>query len=95
MAAAAPVILVLGAGARVGLPVAHHFASKGYRIALAARSMNEAESTDKQLNIKADFANPSDVANAFAQTTEKLGTPSVVVYNGKAESFRANRSLLV
>ena len=78
----APVVLILGAGPRVGLPTAKAFASKGYKVAVAARSLNEADSTDSQLNIKSDFANPDDVFNAFVKVKRELGIPSVVIYNG-------------
>ena len=81
---ASPVILILGAGAKIGFPVARHFASKGYKVALAARSLDEIESTDNQLNIRSDFSKPDDMVSVFAKVNTLLGTPSVVVYNGKA-----------
>ena len=84
MTETSPVILILGAGPKVGLPVAEAFASKGYKVAIAARSLNEADSTNNQLNIKSDFANPEDVLNAFVKVRKELGIPSVVVYNGKS-----------
>jgi NAD(P)-dependent dehydrogenase (short-subunit alcohol dehydrogenase family) len=84
---ASPVILILGAGKGVGKGVASAFASKGYKVALAARSLKEAESTPEQLNIKSDFANPDDVVYAFTRTKKELGVPpSVVLYNGKSRS---------
>ena len=76
------VVLILGAGPKVGLPTAKAFVSKGYKVAIAARSLNEADSTDSQLNIKSDFANPDDVVSAFTKVKSKLGIPSVVIYNG-------------
>ncbi|KAK1985476.1 hypothetical protein LZ30DRAFT_708375 [Colletotrichum cereale] len=82
-----PVVLILGAGPRVGLTAARAFASKGYKVAVATRSLKEADSTDNQLNIKSDFANPSDVVNAFIKVRKELGIPSVVVYNAGAATF--------
>jgi NAD(P)-dependent dehydrogenase (short-subunit alcohol dehydrogenase family) len=82
MPATSPVILILGAGPRVGLTTAKTFASKGYKVAVASRSLKETDSTDQQLNIKSDFNNPEDVVNAFAKVRKELGIPSVVVYNG-------------
>lgn len=79
-----PVVLILGAGPKVGLPAAKAFASNGYKVAIAARSLKEADSTDNQLNIKSDFANPEDVVSAFTKVKKQLGIPSVVVYNGKS-----------
>ncbi|OHE95993.1 hypothetical protein CORC01_08686 [Colletotrichum orchidophilum] len=61
-----PVVLIRGAGPKAGIPAAKAFASKGYKVALAARSLDEADSTDDQLRIKSDFANPDDVVRAFS-----------------------------
>lgn len=83
MPGTSPVILILGAGPNIGQTVAKTFASKGFKVALAARSLREADSTENQLNITSDFANPDDVVNAFIKVKQVLGIPSVVVYNGK------------
>ncbi|KAL7895012.1 hypothetical protein HDV63DRAFT_406740 [Trichoderma sp. SZMC 28014] len=82
-----PVVLILGAGPKVGLPTARAFASKGYKVAVAARSLNESDSTDSQFNIKSDFANPDDVIDAFVKVKRELGIPSVVIYNAGAATF--------
>ncbi|KAK4031884.1 hypothetical protein C8A01DRAFT_41682 [Parachaetomium inaequale] len=87
MAAKSPVALILGAGPNVGEAVARLFASKGYKIGLAARSVKEADSTDNQLNIPSDFTKTDDVVSAFAKVKERFGIPSVVVYNVSAVSF--------
>ncbi|KAF6824009.1 short-chain dehydrogenase [Colletotrichum plurivorum] len=81
------VALILGAGPKVGLPAAKAFASRGYKVAIAARSLNEADSTNNQLNIKSDFANPDDVVRAFSKVKKELGIPSVVIYNAGAATF--------
>lgn len=78
-----PVILILGAGPNIGQAVARTFASKGYKVALASRSLVESDSTDNQLNIASDFAKSDDVVNAFKKVNQVFGIPSVVVYNGK------------
>lgn len=83
MVGTSPVILIFGAGPNIGQAVARTFASKGYKVALAARSLKEADSTDKQLNITSDLANSNDVVNVFTKVQKVLGIPSVVVYNGK------------
>ncbi|KAH6683516.1 hypothetical protein F5X68DRAFT_242339 [Plectosphaerella plurivora] len=87
MPATSPIVLILGAGPRVGLTAAKAFASRGYRVAIAARSVNEADSTSDQVNIKADFANPRDMVNTFAKVKKALGIPSVVIYNAGAATF--------
>lgn len=83
MPGTSPVILILGAGPNIGQAVARTFASKGYKVALASRSLKEEDSTDDQLNITSDFSNPEDVVSAFTKVRKALGVPSVVVYNGK------------
>ncbi|KAK1570063.1 uncharacterized protein LY79DRAFT_570613 [Colletotrichum navitas] len=82
-----PVALILGAGPKVGLPAASAFRSKGYKVAIAARSLEEADSTNEQLNIRSDFSNPDDVINTFTKVKGELGIPSVVVYNAGAATF--------
>jgi NAD(P)-dependent dehydrogenase (short-subunit alcohol dehydrogenase family) len=86
MATKSPVVLILGAGANVGQAVARTFASKGYKVAIAARSLKEVDSTDNQLNIPSDFSNTDSIVNAFAKVKKVFGIPSVVVYNGKPSS---------
>lgn len=82
MATYRPTVLILGAGANVGLHVAEAFASKGYKIALAARRLKEEDSTQDRLHIRSDLSDPKSVMNAFSKVKEKFGVPSVVVYNG-------------
>jgi NAD(P)-dependent dehydrogenase (short-subunit alcohol dehydrogenase family) len=86
MAAKAPVVFILGAGPGIGQAVARYFASNGYKVAAAARSLKEADSTDDQLHIPIDLSKTDDVANAFDKVKEVLGIPSVVVYNGESHS---------
>jgi len=86
MPSTSPVILILGAGPNIGQAVARTFASRGYKVALASRSLNEADSTDNQLNISSDFASSDDVVNAFKSVNKVFGIPSVVVYNGNPNS---------
>lgn len=83
MAAKSPVALIIGAGPNIGQSVARKFASKGYKVGLAARSVKEAESTDSQLNIPSDFSKTEDVVKAFDRVKKTFGIPSVVVYNGE------------
>ncbi|KAF2640331.1 hypothetical protein P280DRAFT_470015 [Massarina eburnea CBS 473.64] len=76
-----PVLLLLGAGARVGQSVTKAFAAKGYKIALISRTQKSEEDTPEKLHLAADLSNPGSVAEVFTQVSSKLGTPSVVVYN--------------
>ncbi|KAK5046500.1 hypothetical protein LTR84_008303 [Exophiala bonariae] len=87
MPGASPVILILGAGPNIGQAVARTFASRGFKVALAARSLKEEESTETQLNITTDFANSDDVVSAFEKVKKVFGIPSVVVYNVSASTL--------
>ncbi|KAI1009025.1 hypothetical protein LB504_002009 [Fusarium proliferatum] len=87
MAAKSPIVLILGSGPNIGQSVARKFASKGFRVAIASRSQKEADSTEKQLNIKTDLTKPLEVADAFSKVKTTFGTPSVVVYNASAAAF--------
>jgi NAD(P)-dependent dehydrogenase (short-subunit alcohol dehydrogenase family) len=78
-----PVILILGAGPKIGQSVAGAFAAKGYKVAVAARSIENGIGDNGYLGIKLDLSVPANVESAFTTVTEKLGIPSVVVYNGK------------
>ncbi|KAK9350224.1 hypothetical protein V1523DRAFT_429265 [Lipomyces doorenjongii] len=52
------------------------FASRGYKVALAARSLDEA--ADNQLNITSDFANSDDVVNAFKRVNKVFVSASTL-----------------
>lgn len=82
MSTTSPIILILGAGPRIGTSVAKAFAAKGYKVALASRKASEANNTANEIHIQSDFADPGTVVNAFSQVKASLGIPSVVVYNG-------------
>lgn len=82
MSTTSPIILILGAGPRIGTSVAKAFAAKGYKVALASRKASEANNTANEVHIQSDFADPCTVANTFSQVKASLGIPSVVVYNG-------------
>ncbi|KAF2228670.1 hypothetical protein EV356DRAFT_55016 [Viridothelium virens] len=81
--AAKPVVLVLGAGPRIGASVSEKFASNGYRVAIASRK--GLKTTDGILSLKADFAKPDSIPALFsAVRAEFRASPSVVIYNAAA-----------
>ena len=82
MSTTSPIILILGAGPRVGTSLAKAFTAKGYKVALASRKASATNNTANEIHIQSDFAEPGTVANAFSQVKASLGIPSVVVYNG-------------
>ncbi|KAJ5404877.1 hypothetical protein N7465_006161 [Penicillium sp. CMV-2018d] len=84
MANTSPVILILGSGPNIGQHVARAFAAKGYKVALASRSLKEEDSNDDQVYISADLSDPHSVKDIFSKVKGSLGLPSVVVYNAAA-----------
>ncbi|KAH7131453.1 putative short-chain dehydrogenase [Dactylonectria estremocensis] len=85
MSAAAPIVLILGAGPNIGQAVARAFIAKGYKAVLVSRKQNEGDSSSDQLNIAADLSNPDAVVSAFSKVKTVLGDhPSVVVHNAAA-----------
>ncbi|EED12613.1 conserved hypothetical protein [Talaromyces stipitatus ATCC 10500] len=79
---AAPVVLILGAGPRIGASVAENFASKGYKVAVASRKGENKINEKGYLSIKADFTNPESIPAVFEAVKAEFQTaPSVVVYN--------------
>ena len=80
--AANPVVLILGAGPRIGASVADKFASNGYQVAVASRSGSGTKTAKGYLSLKADFAKPDSIPVLFdAVKTEFHTVPTVVVYN--------------
>ena len=82
MPTTSPIILILGAGPRIGTSVGKAFAEKGYKVALSSRKASEANNTANEIHIQSDLSNPATVVKAFDQVKAALGIPSVVVYNG-------------
>ena len=77
------VLLILGAGGNVGASVAKLFAQNGYKVAIAARRLQDSVNEDGHLQIQADLAQADSVEAAFDKVAAKFGTPNVVVYNGE------------
>lgn len=79
------VVLVLGAGPRIGGSVADKFASTGYRVAIASRSGSNSKNSNGFLSLKADFTKPDTIPALFDAVKTELGSfPNVVVYNAAA-----------
>ncbi|ETS74082.1 hypothetical protein PFICI_13948 [Pestalotiopsis fici W106-1] len=80
--ASKPVVLILGAGPRIGSSVAKKFASSGYSVAVASRSGSGTKNDQGFLSLKADFSKPDAIPGLFAAVKSEFQTaPSVVVYN--------------
>ncbi|KAF2103651.1 hypothetical protein NA57DRAFT_31353 [Rhizodiscina lignyota] len=83
--AADPVVLILGAGPRIGASVANKFASDGYKVAIVSRSGSDTKSAEGILLLKADLTKPHSIPEIFtAVKTEFHTAPSVIVYNAAA-----------
>ena len=78
------VVLIVGAGPRVGSAIARKFASQGCKVAVASRSVTDgALSPEGYLQVQVDLSQPSLVPRVFEVVTNQLGAPpSVVIYNG-------------
>ncbi|KAK9341970.1 hypothetical protein V1522DRAFT_439097 [Lipomyces starkeyi] len=78
----APVVLILGAGPRIGASVAEKFVSNGYEVAVASRSGTGTKTAKGFLSLKADFTMSDSIPALFdAVKTKCHAAPSVVVYN--------------
>lgn len=78
------IVLILGAGANVGKSVAQKFASKGFKVAIASRTLTPEIQKLADISIKADFSNPATIKPLFDKVKSEIGTPSVVIYNGES-----------
>lgn len=83
---ASKILLIIGAGPRVGEGVARAFLQKGYKVALASRTQRKPDTPD-QIHFTADVSKADSVADLFTRVKAKWGTPSVVVYNAAALTF--------
>lgn len=81
------VLLIIGAGKNVGAAVASKFASEGYQVVHAARSITPGVTPEGYLGIKIDASKPSDITAVFETTKKEVGIPSVVVYNGESRCW--------
>lgn len=79
------VVLILGAGPRVGASVAEKFASLGYKVAVASRKGTGVKTDKGYLSLKADFTKPDSIPALFAAVKAEFQiAPNVVVYNAAA-----------
>ena len=57
-----PVALIIGAGKNIGASTSRAFLEKGYRVALAARSVKPEESKDDTLQLAVDLSKPETIS---------------------------------
>ena len=90
----APVAVVVGVGAGLGAALARRFA-EGYRVALVARSADVLNSVAAEISaaggigapVQSDATVPEQVAAAYQQLQDRLGTPEILIYNGGRRPF--------
>lgn len=83
------VLFIIGGGPRVGHSVAKKFLKEGYQVAIGRRNIQEtakAKGLEGVVPVYTDISKPESVEAAFREVESKLGTPNVVVYNGKRHS---------
>ena len=78
-----PVLFLIGSGANIGASTVKTFLANGYKVAQASRSAKSADSTQDNLHVALDITKPDTITEAFQTVRQKLGEPSVVIYNGK------------
>lgn len=82
-----PTALIVGAGTGLSAALARRLRREGYRVALAARSIEKLESLTEEVDARAfrcDATKAQEVTALFAQVTAELGEPELVVYNASA-----------
>ncbi|KAF2813940.1 putative short-chain dehydrogenase [Mytilinidion resinicola] len=80
--------LILGAGKNIGAAVAKTLKGEGYSVALVSRKPDpKAAEAAGYTAFSADVAKADSVKAVFKEVGEKLGTPSVVVFNAAAFTF--------
>ncbi|KEF51722.1 uncharacterized protein A1O9_12357 [Exophiala aquamarina CBS 119918] len=78
---APPVLLLLGAGPKLGTKIPEIFLKEGYKIALVARSFEEGYQDNGYYHVRADLSNPECILEVFEKVRQNVGIPTVVVYN--------------
>jgi short-subunit dehydrogenase len=77
-------VLIVGAGSGLSASLARLCASKGMKVALAARNIEKLQNLKKEIGaitIKCDATNIKSVTNLFKKTDKIIGAPNLVVYN--------------
>jgi short-subunit dehydrogenase len=82
-------LLLVGAGAGLGLAVAHRFAAGGYRVTLVARNADRLgelarslDDTGAEINtVAADASSAEDLRARMTELYRDEGAPGVVIYN--------------
>ncbi|KAL4952953.1 hypothetical protein BDW69DRAFT_166536 [Aspergillus filifer] len=92
-----PVLAVIGVGPGIGEAVSHHFAAKGFVVALIARTESKLSTIQNTINNDvgpgaskyyiADARSESSLQSTFAQVKSDLGPVDVLIYNAGSRRF--------
>ncbi|KAI9373641.1 hypothetical protein BJX61DRAFT_374885 [Aspergillus egyptiacus] len=92
-----PVLAVIGVGPGIGEAVSAHFASKGFTVALIARtedklrkiqdSINAAHGASASKYYVSDARSESSLASTFSSIKSELGPVHVLIYNAGSRRF--------
>lgn len=92
-----PVLAVIGVGPGIGEAVSHHFATKGFAVALIARTEEKLAKIQKTINddigrpaskyYVADARSESSLQSTFAAIKAELGAVDVLIYNAGSRRF--------
>ncbi len=76
--------LIVGAGSGLSASLARLFTKEGFTVALASRQIDKLSNLSQEIgaiSFAADASKPDDVNQLFHDVEQKLGAPTVVVYN--------------
>lgn len=78
------IALIIGAGSGLSASLARLFTKEGFTVALAARRIDKLNALSKEIgavSFAVDAGKSDQVNQLFSQVEERLGTPTVVIYN--------------
>lgn len=80
----ATIALIVGAGSGLSASLARLFRAEGFSVALAARQIDKLSALSQEIgavSFASDASKPDEVNQLFHDVEQKLGVPTVVVYN--------------
>ena len=78
------IALIVGAGGGLSASLARLFTAEGFTVALAARRINKLSALSEEIgavSFACDAAKPNEVNQLFKDVEQRLGAPTVIVYN--------------
>ena len=96
-AAGDKVAVVTGVGPATGASIARRFSAGGYKVAMIARNKERLADLERELGPDAvafpcNLSKPEEIDAMMDAVEERMGTPSVLVYNAARGAVRRLRS---